>query len=271
MELFWDAAKQYIEVHCPEDLPEIAIVLGSGLADVIKEAEILWESPYKAIPGFPESTAPGHKSRLLWARWSGRKVFFLQGRLHYYEGHSVEDTVFPIHLLASLGVKTLILTNAAGGLNPDLELPALMLIKDHLSFFLPSPLRGPNNEDLGPRFPDMTYVYSPELRALAIRAAAEEGIRLDEGVYAYMRGPQYETPAEIRALQRLGADAVGMSTVAEAITASYRGMDVLAISSLTNLGAGLGQGGLDHEDVLQMGRKAGRDLRLLLGRILTEL
>lgn len=251
--------------------PVAAIILGSGLGPVAERAEILWSKAYSDIEGFPRSTAPGHAGTFICGQVSGRPVIMFQGRFHYYEGHSPAACAFPARLAAALGIETLILSNAAGGIPPAAEPGKLMLIKDHLSFFAPSPLRGPNDESMGPRFPDMSAIYSPELRALAKEAAAEEGIALTEGVYAYMRGPQYETPAEIRALRSLGADAVGMSTVPEAIAAAHAGMKVLGLSCITNMAAGLADEKLEHAEVLAMGAKISDEASRLIEKLTAKL
>ncbi len=241
-----------IKKNMPEE-PAAAVILGSGLGPVAERAELIWQKPYKELPGFPESTAPGHAGRFIYSKIQGRPVIMFQGRFHYYEGHDSAAVSFPARLAAALGLKILILSNAAGGIPPAAEAGDLMLIEDQLSFFAPSPLCGPNDERIGPRFPDMTEVYSKRLINLAEEAGKEAGIPLKKGVYAFMRGPQYETPAEIRALKSLGADAVGMSTVPEAIAACHAGMEVFGLSCITNTAAGMGEDKLSHEEVLKQG------------------
>ncbi len=251
--------------------PEVAIILGSGLGPVAEHANVELELDYEEIPGFPVSTVEGHAGKLLFGTLSGRDVLLFKGRFHYYEGHDVRTTVFPVKLAIRLGIPRVILTNAAGGIDEDGKPGDLMLIKDHLSFFLPSPLRGANDANLGPRFPDMSRVYTEGLRSLAKAAASDLGIELREGVYAYMTGPQFETPAEIRALRVLGANAAGMSTVAEAIVAAHAGLEVLGISSITNLAAGITGQPLNHEEVLEVGASISEKASLLIETIVARL
>lgn len=261
---------EYLRPHL-EKTPDIGVILGSGLSGVVHKTEIIWEMPYADIPQFPQASAPGHKARLLLARVGDNTALFFQGRFHYYEGHAIQETVFPVKLLAHLGVKQVLLTNAAGGIQENIEVGSLVLIEDHMSFFLPSPLRGENDDALGPRFPDMSDIYSAGLRNLAQTKARELGISLGHGVYCYMPGPQYESPAEIRALRSLGADLVGMSTVAEAIVAKHAGMEVLGISTVTNLAAGLGESKLAHEDVLSIGEQVSAQASDLVEAIIRSL
>ena len=195
--------------------------------------------PYGDIPHFPVSTAPYHKGQLVAGKVSGKKVILLQGRIHYYEGYTMEQVVFPVRVLKLLGVKTLFVTNAVGAINPEFAVGDLMMINDHIKFFNDSPLRGQNIDAFGPRFNDMSNAYTKSLRLLAKEVAKEKGIPLKEGVYAYMPGPSYETPAEIRMLSVLGADVVGMSTVPEVLTAAHAGMDIFGLSFCVNMAAGL--------------------------------
>ena len=231
--------------------PKVAVVLGSGLGNYGESESVTskFELPYSEIPGFPVSTVPGHAGKFIFSSIEGVPVVLMQGRVHMYEGYSAADTVLPIRVLRMLGVSTLILTNAAGGMNPDFHPGDFMLIRDHISSFVPSPLRGANLEELGERFPDMTEVYSRDLIAIAKETATSLGIALQEGVYLQTPGPQYETPAEIRMMTLLGADAVGMSTVCEAIAAHHMGMRICGISCSTNLAAGLNETALSHAEV----------------------
>ena len=231
--------------------PKVAVVLGSGLGNYGESESVTskFELPYSEIPGFPVSTVPGHAGKFIFSSIEGVPVVLMQGRVHMYEGYSAADTVLPIRVLRMLGVSTLILTNAAGGMNPDFHPGDFMLIRDHISSFVPSPLRGANLEELGERFPDMTEVYSRDLIAIAKETATSLGIALQEGVYLQTPGPQYETPAEIRMMTLLGADAVGMSTVCEAIAAHHMGMRICGISCITNLAAGLNETALSHAEV----------------------
>ena len=244
--------------------PEVGMVLGSGLGPFGEELEEAISVDYRELPGFPVSTVPGHPGRFLLGRLHGRQVACLQGRVHYYEGYSIQDVVLPIRVLGALGVSTLILTNAAGGLREDLWDGGLMLLTDHIASWMPSPLRGPNEERFGTRFPDMSQVYSPRLGELAREVARGLGIDLKEGVYLQAPGPQYETPAEIRLYRALGADAVGMSTAVEAMAARHMGLEVCGISCITNPGAGLTDERLDHEAVRERARALGAEFSALL-------
>lgn len=230
--------------------PQTALILGSGLGAVANSMEDPVIISYEEIPYFKPATTLSHEGSLYCGNLFGVKTLIMKGRLHYYEGYTPQDIAFPINVFSLLGVKNLIILNAAGGLKDGMKPGDIMLITDHLSFFSQSPLRGENIGFFGPRFPDMSSVYSKSLADLADKTALNTGIRLFDGVYAYMPGPQYETPAEIRALKALGADAVGMSTVYEAIAAAHCGIPVLALSTITNLGAGMGSTPLDGADVV---------------------
>lgn len=250
--------------------PEIAVILGSGLGPLSKEIEAPTVIPYGKIPHFRVSTVAGHAGELIAGTISGRRVLVMNGRFHFYEGHTIETVTLPIRVFSKLGIKDLIVTNAAGGIKDSLKPGSLMLISDHLSFMCPSPLTGPNLDEFGPRFKDMTDVYTPKLRELAQKTAASLGIGLDEGVYCYFRGPQYETPAEIRAAKLLGADAAGMSTVPEAITARHCGMRILGISLITNKAAGLGGSQLSHEEVGEIARQSEQNFVRLVKNIIND-
>lgn len=230
-------------------VPAICIVLGSGLGPLANVCDQYFSVPYSDIPGFPRSTAPGHAGKLIVGSLSGKDVFMMSGRFHYYEGYPVETVAFYVRVLGSIGVKTLILTNAAGGIKSE-TVPEFVAIEDHLSFFAEPVLRGPNLEEFGTRFPDQSSVYDKELISLLEECAKDLDIRLTRGVYAYSKGPQYETPAEIRALRALGADCVGMSTVPEAICASHMGLRVVGMSCVTNMAAGISKGPLSEKEVL---------------------
>ena len=238
------------------ELPSICIVLGSGLGPLSSMAEDAMEIPYKDIPGFPVSTAPGHKGCLLAGTLSGRPVFMMNGRFHYYEGYPMETVSFYVIVMGRLGVKALFLTNASGGINPDYKVPELVAITDHLSFNAEPVLRGPNITEFGTRFPDQCHVYDPGLTDLLVNCARDLKIRISRGLYAYSKGPQYETPAEIRALRIMGADCVGMSTVPEAIAASHMGIRVAAMSCITNMAAGMTGNPLSEQEVLDNARLA---------------
>lgn len=229
--------------------PQVGIVLGSGLGGYADNMEISCEIPYREIPGFPVSTVQGHDGKFLFGYVKNTPAILMKGRVHYYEGYPMEDVVLPVRLMGLLGADTVILTNAAGGINRTFQAGDLMLITDHISIAVPNPLRGENIDELGTRFPDMSHVYDPELQEAAKEAAARQGISLREGIYVQCSGPSYETPAEIRMLGALGADAVGMSTVCEAIAARHMGMKVCGISCITNMAAGILDQPLDHREV----------------------
>lgn len=250
--------------------PDIAIVLGSGLGPLADEVENPVVIDYSEIANFPRSTVAGHDGKLVIGTISGKRVIVMKGRFHYYEGYDMDMVTLPTRVFARLGIKYLLVTNAAGGVREDLNPGTIMLITDHLSFMCPSPLRGPNLEAFGPRFKDMTEVYNKELTAMAKHAADTVDVPVKEGVYCFFRGPQYETPAEIRGIRTLGADAVGMSTVPEAIVARHSGMTTLGISLITNKAAGLGSSELNHAEVTQTAQEAERNLVKLVKEILKE-
>jgi purine-nucleoside phosphorylase len=249
-------------------VPEVAVVLGSGLGDFasgLADSRVL---PYGEIPHWPVSTVIGHAGQLVAGNVGARRVIALAGRSHFYEGYSMEVVTFATRVLGRLGVKVLILTNAAGGINLRFSSGALMLISDHINFMGTNPLVGPNDERLGVRFPDMSEIYSPRLRALARKVAQEQHLPLEEGVYVAVHGPSYETPAEIRAFRALGADAVGMSTAPEAIVARHMGIEVLGVSCITNMAAGVLPQALVHDEVMETARRVrGSFIALLEGII----
>lgn len=232
-----------------DKIPETVIVLGSGLGGFTDTLENKKTVGYSEIPGFLTSTAPGHAGKMICGEVAGKQVLCMSGRFHFYEGYAMQDIGFFVRVLKLAGVKNLIVTNAAGGINKDFKPGDLMLISDHIKFFDDSPLRGENYGELGPRFNDMSEAYTPALAEIARQAAKNAAIDLKEGVYAFMPGPSYETPAEIKMLGIVGADAVGMSTVPEVITAAHCGMNVLGISCITNYAAGIGKEKLSHDDV----------------------
>ncbi len=250
------------------DIPRIAVVLGSGLGEFANALGDAVSIPYEQLPHWPASRVIGHEGRLVVGTVRGRKIAALSGRCHVYEGHDLRTVTFATRVLGVLGVKTLILTNAAGGVNTGFSQGALMVIDDHLNLIGNNPLVGANDERFGPRFPDMTEVYSSRLRAAADHAARAIGLPLPHGVYAALLGPSYETPAEIRYLRTIGADAVGMSTVPEAIVARHMGMDVLGLSCITNMAAGVLPQPLDHAEVMETARRVrGQFIALLEGVI----
>ncbi len=238
-------------------VPKAALVLGSGLGGFTEKLDsIVCEIPYSDIPGFPVSTVSGHAGKFIMGYVEGVPLICMSGRVHYYEGYAPEDVVLPLRVMHALGAEFLFLTNAAGGISSDLKPGSLVLLRDHISLFIPNPLIGENDPDEGERFPDMSEVYDPKLRELVVKAASEADVRLESGVYCQLSGPSYETPAEIRLLQRLGADVVGMSTVMEAITAHHAGMKVCAISFVSNMAAGINTHALSHEEVKEAGIQA---------------
>lgn len=230
-------------------VPEVAMILGSGLGALCDEFEDSISLDYSEIPGFSESGVEGHAGKLVYGRLSGKNVIAMQGRVHYYEGWSLDEVTFPVRVFAIWGIKRLLVTNSAGGANPDYTPGELMVITDHLNLTGVHPLRGANDARFGTRFPDMSYAYDPAFREAILSAGQSLGLSLRSGVYAGMSGPSYETPAEIRMIQTLGGDAVGMSTVPEVIVANHGGMQVGGISCITNLAAGLGTERLNHEEV----------------------
>jgi purine-nucleoside phosphorylase len=266
----WDDGELHVGVHCG-DAGVIGVVLGSGLGAFADTLESRIDTPYSEIQGWPVSTAVGHAGKLVEGRIGETKVIVLAGRAHLYEGYSAQQVTFGIRELARRGVRSLVLTNAAGGINEKYRPGDLVLISDHINLLGTNPLTGPNDDALGPRFPDMTEAYSKEYRGIAKRAGHEMGIVLDEGVYAATPGPSYETPAEIRYMRTIGADLVGMSTVPETIVANHMGMKVLAISCVTNAAAGILQQKLVHEEVLETGARVQDTLVKLLGLILPRL
>lgn len=248
--------------------PRIAIVLGSGLGGFADDFEDPVGIPYEEIPGFVRSTAQGHAGRLVIGKVDGIPVLAMQGRVHYYEGYSLEEVTFPVRTFGLLGVKTLVLTNAAGGINVELTQGALMVISDHVNLMGVNPLRGPNDERFGPRFPDMTAVYAPELQELVVDEARAIGVEVRRGIYGALSGPSYETPAEIHLLRNLGADAVGMSTVPEAIVARHMDLEVLGISCITNMAAGISDEPINHEEVMATGDRVRETFTELLRRVI---
>ena len=253
------------------DIPKIAIILGSGLGSLADEIEDKIVLPYKDIPNFPVSTVPGHKGELIFGKLDGVPVIAMNGRFHYYEGYSLLETTYPIRVFSLIGVETLILTNAAGGINKTFKKGDLMIINDQLSFFAESVLRGPNLDEFGARFIDMSTTYDKEyidiLKDIMISLTGE----YHEGVYAYMKGPTYETPAEIRALRTLGADAVGMSTVPEAVVAHHSGIKCAGVTCVTNMAAGVTNEILSHEDVKETALKSEENFKKLIRKFVKKI
>lgn len=250
--------------------PELALVLGSGLGDFCDTLDIKETLDYAEIDGFPKSTVAGHKGRFMFGYCGNAPIVCMQGRVHFYEGYSVTDVVLPTRLMKLMGAKTLFLTNAAGGINPTFKAGDLMQICDHIIYNVPSPLIGANIDELGVRFPDMSEVYSKRLRKLVEEAAAEVNVPLKSGVYIQTSGPNYETPAEIRAFGRMGADAVGMSTAVEAVAARHCGMEVLGISCISNLAAGISPEKLSHKEVQETADKTAPMFRKLVTKAIEK-
>ena len=265
-----DIASDFIKEKIGDFKPEIGIILGSGLGELADEyCDIA--IPYSEIPGFEASTVSGHKSRLVFANINGKKVVMMQGRFHFYEGHSIQKVVFPVKVMKKLGVKTLIVTNAAGGVNPDFKPADLMIITDHINHMGVNPLIGPNDSGMGERFPDMSEVYTKKYVELAENIGKKLNIKLQKGVYIALTGPSYETPAEVRMAKILGADAVGMSTVPEAVTASWAGMNVIGLSCICNSAAGVSTVGLSHADVIKAAGEAKDKFIKLVKEIIKEI
>jgi purine-nucleoside phosphorylase len=251
--------------------PRVGVILGSGLGAIASDLECDLRLAYGAIPHWPAPHVEGHAGEFLSGQIGQTPVAFLSGRVHLYEGYRADEVAFGVRLLGALGVRALVLTNAAGGLRQDWKPPCLALLRDHINLQGTNPLVGPNDERFGPRFPDLSAAYSAEFRQTARRVAAQIGVPLEEGVYAGVLGPNYETPAEVRFLRSIGADMVGMSTVTEAIAARHMGIDVLGISVITNVAAGLGDQPIEHEEVLAAGREIVPRLKALLWEVIPEL
>lgn len=249
---------------------KIALVLGSGLGGFAEDFTESVAIPYREIPGFVSSTAQGHVGSLVAGKVEGVPVLAMQGRVHYYEGYSLEEITFPMRTFKLLGIDTLILTNAAGGIDVQLSQGALMVISDHLNLMGVNPLRGPNDDRFGPRFPDLTEVYSRELQELVVEESRALGITIRRGVYAALAGPTYETPAEIHMLRAFGADAVGMSTVPEAIVARHMGMKILGISCITNMAAGISENPINHDEVMETGQRVRETFTRLLRSVIAK-
>lgn len=251
--------------------PEVALILGSGLGDFADEIKIVDTIEYTDIEGFPVSTVKGHKGRFVFGYVEETPVVIMQGRVHYYEGYPMSDVVLPTRLMGMMGAKKLLLTNAAGGCNKNFKPGDLMMITDHLTTGVPSPLIGPNIEELGTRFPDMSEVYSKRLQEVITNCAKECGIELQKGVYVQFTGPNYETPAEVRLAQIWGGDAIGMSTACEAMTARHMGMEVCGISCITNMAAGISEVALDHKEVQETADRVAKAFKALVAKIVVNM
>lgn len=262
-------AAEYIKNQGVEEV-EVGLILGSGLGELADEIEDRVVIPYGDIPSFPISTVEGHAGQMVCGTLGGKRVVALQGRFHYYEGYPMEVVTFPVRVMSELGVQSLIVTNAAGGVNRSFEPGDLMMITDHINFFGTNPLIGANNEEQGPRFPDMSYAYDLEYQGIIQEAASELDLSLQQGVYFGTTGPTYETPAEVQMIERLGGDAVGMSTVPEVIVARHAGIRVAGISCITNMAAGLG-GELNHDDVIEVSAKIRSSFKELVVSLLQKI
>lgn len=250
--------------------PEVALILGSGLGDFANDIEIVDTVAYHDIEGFPVSTVSGHEGRFVFGYVDKTPVVIMQGRVHYYEGYPMSDVVLPTRLMGLMGAKKLILTNAAGGCNPNFKPGDLMIITDHISTMVPSPLIGKNLDQLGTRFPDMSEVYSKRMRGIIRECAQACGVPVQEGVYIQVTGPNYETPAEIRMARLLGADATGMSTACEAMAARHMGMEICGISCITNMAAGMSGKELSHEEVKETADRVSADFKKLVAAVVTR-
>ncbi len=251
--------------------PEAGLILGSGLGDYAEGIKIVGAVPYTEIEGFPVSTVKGHKGQFVFGYVGEVPVVIMQGRVHYYEGYPMSDVVLPTRLMGLLGIKKLVLTNAAGGINPDFRPGDFMMITDHITTGVPSPLIGANIEELGPRFPDMSEVYSKRMQEIICTAASECGIRIQKGVYVQLTGPNYETPAEIRMCRNWGGDAVGMSTACEAMAARHMGLEVCGISCITNLAAGMSDNVLNHKEVQEIADRVSVDFKRLVTSVIIHI
>lgn len=252
-------------------VPEVGVILGSGLGEYANEIEIVATVDYHDIEGFPVSTVIGHKGRFVFGYVGKVPVVIMQGRVHYYEGYPMQDVVLPTRLMGLMGIKKLLLTNASGGLNENFKGGDLMIITDHITTGVPSPLIGPNIEELGTRFPDMSEVYSKRLQGVIKEAASEIGLNVQEGVYVQFTGPNFETPAEVRLAKLWGGDAVGMSTAVEAMAARHMGLEVCGISCVTNMAAGIQKTPLTHEEVQEAADKVAKDFKLLVDTVIRKM
>ena len=268
MKRIQDAAEKVLSVCGKAD---IGIILGSGLGDYADALEDVVKLPYSEIPGFPRSTVAGHAGMWCCGTLHGKRVVMMQGRFHYYEGYSMKDVTLPVRVMQKIGVKTLIVTNAAGGVNERYRPGDIMVISDHIKLNGASPMRGKNLPEFGDRFFDISRMYTPRLRELALRLAKDAALRVHEGVYFFMPGPQFETPAEIRAIRLLGGDAVGMSTVTEALTAAHCGIELLGFSVITNMAAGMLDQPLTTEEVSETGRMIEERFSAYLKSVIREM
>jgi purine-nucleoside phosphorylase len=251
--------------------PEVGIILGTGLGGLVKEIEIQHSLGYETIPNFPVSTVEGHSGKLIFGKLGGKNVVAMQGRFHFYEGYSMKEVTFPVRIMKFLGVHTLLVSNASGGMNPDFSIGDLMILNDHINLFPENPLIGKNYKELGPRFPDMSKTYDKELIKKAVEIASQKGIKVQQGVYAGLTGPCFETPAEYKYIRTIGADAVGMSTVPEVIVARHGDMRCFAMSIITDLGVEGKIVEVTHEDVIEVAAKAEVKMTLIMKELINNL
>lgn len=251
--------------------PEVGIILGTGLGGLVKEITVEHVLPYEIIPNFPVSTVEGHSGKLIFGSLGGKNVVAMQGRFHFYEGYTMQQLTFPVRVMKALGVKTLCVSNAAGGMNPNFEVGEIMIINDHINLFPTNPLIGKNNNELGPRFPDMSEAYNKKLVELGLTIAKEKNIKVSTGVYAGLTGPCFETPAEYRWLWRIGADVVGMSTVPEVIVAKHAGLNVFGMSIVTDLGVEGKVFNVSHEEVQQVANQQEPKMTLIMKELVARL
>lgn len=254
-----------------KNIPQVGIILGTGLGGLVNEIKTEISIPYSEIPNFPVSTVQGHGGNLIFGTLGGKNVVAMQGRFHYYEGYTMQELVFPVRVMKQLGIQMLVVSNAAGGLDPAFQVGDIMIIRDHINIFPSNPLMGPNNEELGTRFPDMSDAYAPEFIALAGDIAKELGIKVQQGVYTAVTGPCFETPAECRLVRKLGADAVGMSTIPEVIAARHMSLKVFAVSIITDMAVEGTMEEISHEEVIKAANSAEPKMTKLLLELLNRI
>lgn len=265
-------AVQFVRRKIPDDFkPAVALTLGSGLSNISKQVRIQTSISYSEIPGFVHATTSGHPGELVLGEWMGKSLAILSGRVHFYEGYSMSQITFPVRFLAAMGIETLILTAAVGGINRRLRPGDFIVVKDHVNLMGTNPLIGPHDPIFGERFPDLSECYLKDLQKLALQIARKNKIRADSGIYCAVSGPSYETPSEIRAFGKWGADVVGMSVVPESIAARQMGLKVLALCHVSNMASGISSSPLSHQEVLESGKKAEKDFSMLIGEIIKNL
>ena len=262
---------EFVRTITDDFVPEIGIILGSGMGSIFNGADIKYTVDYADIPEFPKSTAEGHRGRFLFMEYEGKNIVVMQGRVHYYEGYSIQETVLPVCVMKLLGIETLMLTNAAGGISQNLDAGDIMIITDHISMFVPSPLTGKNDDRYGERFPDMSCVYNVYLTETLKNVFLKNNLPVKTGTYVQTSGPNYETPAEIRFAATIGADAVGMSTVPEILVARHCGLPVLGISCITNMAAGITGAELNHKEVEEVARRVNSEFKSLVKALVNRI